>query len=268
MFLDAELGKLSWTPDEETELGEYDVPVAVYGADDTTPLLEKRLTLEVRQPNSPPELRLAGPVSVWLGRPFTYTVKAEDDDLPDDELQFELTGEDIPEGLRISASTGMLIWTPSPQLSLEDLEVEVTVTDSGSPPESDTATLTLRLRDDAALYTHLIGSISQGDQREAWILDRTTNRRTTLHEGDKVSVADFAGTVEQIEPEAIRVRSDGALYRLGIGENFRNLKPVTETAATPGEASEEAVPESNDAPSTDAESTSSEGAGAEPDSEK
>jgi hypothetical protein len=236
MFLDAELGKLSWTPDDDAELGEYDVPVAVYGADETTPLLETRLTVEVRQPNSPPELRISGPVSVWLGRPFTYRITAEDDDLPDDELQFELSGEDIPEGLRISASTGTLIWTPSAELSLEDVELEVTVTDDGSPPESDTATLTLRLRDDVALYTHLVGSIAQGDQRDAWIRDRTTNRLTTLHEGDKVTVADFAGIVETIEPEAIRIRSDGTLYRLGIGENFRNLKPVTESAAATSEA--------------------------------
>lgn len=263
MFLDAELGKLSWTPDEDQELGEYDVPVAVYGADEATPVLESRLTLEVRQPNSPPELRVAGPVSVWLGRPFTYTVKAEDDDLPDDRLQYSLSGEDIPEGLRISASTGTLVWTPSDDLSIEDIQVEVTVTDGGSPPESDTATLTLRLRDDAALYTYLVGSITQGDKREAWLLDRTTNRRTTLHEGDKVSVADFAGTVAQIEPEAIRMLSDGQLYRLAIGDNFRKVTPWTEPVSTTAEPAEGTNAGSNSVPTTDGAGPSDDGTPAE-----
>lgn len=259
MFLDAELGRLSWTPADETELGEYDIPVAVYGADESAPVLETRLTVEVREPNSPPQLQLAGPVSVWLGRPFTYTVQAEDKDLPNDRLQFTLSGEDVPEGLRISSSTGMLIWTPSTDLPLEDIDVEVTVTDSGSPPEADTATLTLRLRDDATLYTYLIGSISQGDSREAWLLDRTTNRRTTLHEGDPVSVADFAGTVEQIEPEAIRILSDGQLYRLRIGENFRSLTPATEPVSTMNERPAEGDAESEPLPSSDGDPTSDQG---------
>ncbi len=231
MFLDAELGKLSWTPAADAELREYDVPVAVYGDDESAPVLETNLTVEVRKPNNPPELRLQRSVSVWLGRPFTYKILAEDDDLPDDRLQFSLSGEDVPEGLRISGSTGMLVWTPSAELPLGDMEVEVSVTDNGSPPETDTATLTLDLRDDVALYTYYVGYVIQGNRSEAWLLDRTTNRRTRLYVGDKLSVADITGTVEEIERDYLRVRSSGQLLELAQGSNLRSLKPVAETAS-------------------------------------
>lgn len=232
MFLDAELGKLSWTPADDAELREYDVPVAVYGADEAVPVLETNLTVEVRVPNTPPELRLPRQsVSVWLGRPFTYKVQAEDEDLPNDRLQFSLTGEDVPEGLRISGSTGMLVWTPSAELPLGEVEVEVSVTDDGSPPETDTATLTLDLQDDAAGYTYYVGYIIQGDKSEAWLLDRTTNRRTKLYVGDPIEIADITGTVESIERDYLRIRTSGQLLELASGANLRSLKPVAESVS-------------------------------------
>ncbi len=137
----------------------------------------------------------------------------------------------MPEGLRISGSTGMLVWTPSAELPLGDMEVEVSVTDNGSPPETDTATLTLDLRDDVALYTYYVGYVIQGNRSEAWLLDRTTNRRTRLYVGDKLSVADITGTVEEIERDYLRVRSSGQLLELAQGSNLRSLKPVAETAS-------------------------------------
>ena len=132
MFLDAELGKLSWTPAADAELRKYDVPVAVYGLDESVPVLDSNLTVEVRVPNTPPTLQLPRrPVSVWLGRPFTYKVLADDKDLPNDRLQFSLTGEDVRRDAD-RGSTGVLIWTLRRPPS-QELANPGPGTDDGSP---------------------------------------------------------------------------------------------------------------------------------------
>lgn len=225
LSIDGHSGRLQWTPAEDTPLGPHEVNVAVYGRDPNTAIVERRLSLEVRRPNNPPRLNLPQVVDVWLGRPWNFTVPVDDPDLPEDRLTFAVAGS-VPQGLTIDRATGRLTWMPPADMSLGEITLQVTVTDTGVPPATATQPLTLRLVDDSGLYTYFVGSVGQGGSREAWLYDRSTNRRTVLRKGDTFQIADIAGTVLQITEDSLDVRSGEGVYRLDIGKNLRNWRAI------------------------------------------
>lgn len=227
-------GRLDWEPADDAELTTYELQVAAYGADPDKPVLEETLTLEVRRPNHAPELSQPDRIDAWLGRELTLEPEVEDADLPGDELSFSLSG-DVPPDLNLDRRTGRIRWTPSITEDLGELELELTVTDSGVPQESDRVRLVFDLRDDSARYTYLVGTIIQGEDREAWLNDRSepdaSQRMTRLKEGESFQVADVAGTVEAIRLGAIEIRSDGALYQLSKGQNLRDWQRIEGAAS-------------------------------------
>jgi hypothetical protein len=117
-------------------------------------------------------------------------------------------------------------WSPPAEADLGDSEIEVTVTDGGQPPEKDTRLLTLRLTDDSALYTYFIGAVVQDGQAEAWLYDRSMNRRTVVREGEEFRIADVAGKVTRIQEDVMEVESGAQMYRLELGQNLRNWTPA------------------------------------------
>lgn len=228
MSLNARDLKLNWMPPEDFKLGPVDVAVNVYGHDPQTPVIESKLAVEVRRPNNPPKLGTPATADVWLGRPWKFAVSVTDPDLPNDTLKFTVAGN-VPEGLTIDAATGTLSWSPPEEADLGEFALEITVADDGQPPATDTKTLTLRLADDNALYTYLIGTVVENGVREAWLYDRSSNRRTVLREGGPVQVADISGTVRQIAEEHVEIDAGGQTYRLDLG---RNLREWTQTTAS------------------------------------
>ena len=74
--------------------------------------------------------------------------------------------------------------------------MEITVTDAGSPRKPTRRTLTLRLTDDNALYTYFVGAVIDNGKPEAWLYDRSTNRRTVVREGEEFRIADVTGKVD------------------------------------------------------------------------
>lgn len=237
MTLNPQSGVLEWMPPEEFALGPLDLPIAVFGRDPQSPIIESALKVDVRRPNNAPQLELPETLSVWLGRPWTYTVPATDSDLPNDTLTYALDGN-VPAGLTIDAASGRMSWTPDAGLDLGDFEVEVTVTDTGLPPATDQRTVTLKLVDDSAQYTYLSGTIASGGAREAWLYDRSTNKLTIVRAGQEFQIADVTGKVVRVDEDAMDVQSGEQVYHLKMGQNLRNWTPVSsESPAANGDAS-------------------------------
>jgi len=244
MSLNARDLKLAWTPPEDYQLGPADVAVNVFGTDPQTPIIESKLAVEVRRPNNPPKLDTPATADVWLGRPWKFAAPVTDPDLPNDTLKYTIAGN-VPEGLTIDAATGALAWSPPEEADLGEFALEITVTDSGQPPASDTKTITLRLADDNAIYTYLIGTVVENGVREAWLYDRSSNRRTVLLEGGPLQVADISGTVRRIAEEHVEIDAGGRTYRLDLG---RNLREWTQTTASSSPATPETVEGSTSPP--------------------
>lgn len=230
MSLDPDDGELAWTPPADFPLGPASIPIAVFGQDAESPEVESKLDVEVRRPNQPPQLDTPSTASVWLGRPWQLTAAVTDPDLPNDTLKFSLGGN-VPQGLTINAQTGVLSWSPPAETDLGEFAVEVTVTDAGQPAASDTGTITLQLADDSALYTYLVGTVQVNGVPEAWLYDRSSNRRTTVRTGDQVQVADIVGTVRRIEDEWVEIESAGQTYRLDFNRNLREWTQTTSTGS-------------------------------------
>lgn len=229
MTLNPQSGVLEWTPPEDFTLGPLELPVAVFGRDPQAPIIKSPLKVEVRRPNSAPQLDLPETLSVWLGRPWSYNVPASDPDLPNDTLTYALGG-DVPEGLTIDAASGRMSWSPDAGLELGEFEVEVTITDSGLPPATDRRTVKLQLADDSAQYTYLSGTIASGGAREAWLYDRSTNKLTVVRAGQEFQIADVSGKVVRIDEDEIEVQSGEQVYHLKMGQNLRNWTPAASPA--------------------------------------
>jgi hypothetical protein len=69
---------------------------------------------------------------------FTYTVMANDSDLPSQALTYSL--EASPVGMTINPSTGVITWTPTEAQGQNTNTVTVKVTDNGTPSLSNTKT--------------------------------------------------------------------------------------------------------------------------------
>ncbi|MEX0585380.1 MAG: Ig domain-containing protein, partial [Pirellulales bacterium] len=231
MVIDPADSKLVWTPPEDFPLGTIDVHVAALGRNSAAAVIESDLKVEVRRPNSPPQLTIPEAVDVWLGRPWQLELSAADGDLPEETLKFSLGGS-VPPGLTIDSATGLLQWSPPAEMDLGNSDVEITVTDSGQPPETDRRTLTLQLVDDNALYTYFTGTVAVSGNWEAWLYDRSTNQLTVVRTGDEFRIADVSGKAVRIDENAMDIESGGQVYRLQLGENLRSWSP-TGTADAP-----------------------------------
>ncbi|MBL8851480.1 MAG: cadherin repeat domain-containing protein [Planctomycetaceae bacterium] len=226
MTLDARSGTLKWTPPADYAIGKLSVPVAVLGDGVDEPVIEQNLQIDVRRPNTAPQLETPETLDVWLGRPWEYTVTAIDSDLPNDKLTYSVAGE-VPEGLQINGETGVVSWSPSAEANLGESQVEITVADSGDPSETDTRTLTMRLTDDNALYTYFVGTVIDKGKPEAWLYDRSTNQRTVVREGEEFRIADVTGKVVRIRENGLDVESGDQTYRLELGQNLRSWTPTS-----------------------------------------
>ena len=124
-------GVFRWTPTEAQGPGAF--PITVRATDDGTPPLsaEQTFNVTVREVNRPPKLAEIPDQVAEVGRPFTFTVTASDDDLPANNLTYFL-GDDAPAAATLSES-GVLAWTPAPTEAGTTQTVTLYVEDNGMP---------------------------------------------------------------------------------------------------------------------------------------
>ncbi|MCX6924831.1 MAG: putative Ig domain-containing protein [Verrucomicrobia bacterium] len=106
-----------------------------------TPDAETRVTLS----NRPPALVAPAEQFVDEGREFTFTLTANDPDLPNDRLTFGLSS--APSGMSINPATGLIRWPTGEGNGPSTNHVAVIVQDAGAPPLMATGTLTVVVRE-------------------------------------------------------------------------------------------------------------------------
>jgi hypothetical protein len=237
LSLNEATGQLVWKPDATAPAGEYPIVVEVVHPSAANGQQSETLSLTLAEPNSPPKFSAMGPQTAYRGQPWKMTVAAEDPDQPKQRVTFKL-GPGAPEGARIDAQSGELTWTPPEQQPLGAVSLTVTATDDGTPPKTSHAVIPLTVMEDTAKQTALIGVVSIGEEREAWFLDKSQNRKTILRIGDEIRAADIVATVMEIDEKTVTIRRGDADFRLKLGDSIRSLStaaPITrnDSAETP-----------------------------------
>ncbi|MCV9385968.1 putative Ig domain-containing protein [Reichenbachiella ulvae] len=120
MSINESTGAFSWTPTEAQD-GSYDVTVSV---SDGSAIDSETYTITVVEQNTSPDLTTIGDQSVDELTDLTFTVTAEDTDIPEQNLTYSLDEESLGLGMSIHESTGAFSWTPT---EAQDGSYEVTV---------------------------------------------------------------------------------------------------------------------------------------------
>ena len=134
-------GTFTYNPDTGTVLsaGSHTLQATFTPSDAvnyTTATASVELVVTVREVNQAPVLAPIGDKNTDEGSLLSFTVTANDADLPANALTFSLV--DPPAGASIDPATGVFSWTPND--SPGSYTITVRVTDNGTPALSDTRT--------------------------------------------------------------------------------------------------------------------------------
>ncbi|MCH7988899.1 MAG: cadherin repeat domain-containing protein, partial [Planctomycetes bacterium] len=135
-------------------------------------------------------------------------------------------GTGSPEGAAINAETGEFLWTPSTDIEARDYVVGIVVSDDGIPSKSTTKNVTISVVDDAARFTRLVSSIAINGEPEAWLYDRSSNKKLVLKEGISFDLANIKAFVLTIGSDFVLMQIDGKTWRLELGEDLRSMKEL------------------------------------------
>ncbi len=110
--IDAQTGDFSWIPGEGQGPASYSITVRV--TDDATPALQdsKTFRVSVIEVNNAPIFDPLLPVTINEGEPLRLTARALDPDNPPAPVTYSLEGN-LPAGLSIEPSTGVMNWIPT-----------------------------------------------------------------------------------------------------------------------------------------------------------
>jgi len=222
--LDKATGKLTSKPDEKRKADKYPVKFEVKHPSASGGRLSETVTIVLRDPNTPPKFAKKAPPPVILGREWKFTPEVSDAESSVGKLTWKL-GDDPPSGLTIDEATGELTWIPEDSVPIGEALAKITATDDGMPPQSSTLELTLSVQDDLAMFTRLTGIFAKDADRRAILYDRSQNKTTELHEGDKFAVADVQGTVTTIATKYLIFASGNEAKRLELGQSLREATP-------------------------------------------
>lgn len=237
MSIDAATGKLSWNPDASVPAGDHAVTIRAASPVNSDQQLTATLPVTLREPNLPPVIEAIEPIRGYSGRSIEVPIVASDPDGAEGSLKYSLTGQ-VPEGAKIDEQSGKLTWTPPLTLELGEYPLTVSVTDQGDPPQTVTTIVKITVAEDAALFTKYVGYFREGGRPEAFLYNQMTDRRTSLHPGDSLQVADIDAEVVHIEPEHIELKIASQTFRLPLSKSLRQLLPVGNSLQSSAEDAE------------------------------
>jgi len=233
MELDEKSSTLTWNVSEQAEIGTQPIELLVWGTNGRNSGFTASTSVRIRDPNQPPRFAETGPLKFFIGRDSKVKISATDPDGDSKKLQYQLI--DGPTGMTIDANTGELHWMPPENLPPQSLKINVEVKDSDEMPMIAKMEIPVTVEEDSAKFTYLTGSVKRtnGDL-EGWINDRATNRKTIVHQGDRLRVADFELTIKEIGSTSLLVQWNGRDYRWSFEEPLTEMKPATpESVKTP-----------------------------------
>jgi hypothetical protein len=100
--------------------------------------------------NDAPVLTPVGNKTVQQGKTISFSVIAQDVDLPGDGLTFSLIG--APDGASINSASGLFTWTTAPDQTAGLYQFTVRVSDSGSPQLTDETEVQIEVTDFYAIF--------------------------------------------------------------------------------------------------------------------
>lgn len=94
-------------------------------------------------------------------------------------------------------------------------------TPTASPPASD-----------PARETYLVASVTEADQRRAWLYRRSAGQRTIIRKGTNLSIGDIQAVVLDVTPDFVLLQQGEETWRLRLGENLRSMEKVESTESS------------------------------------
>lgn len=225
--IDPKTGEVKWNPGSEIAAGEYPVNVEATAGSSDQVLATQAVKITVKEPNHAPVVEpIAGQTAI-AGRELVTTISAKDED-PTDKISYKL-GEGAPAGATIDAETGEFRWTPAAGTPAGTVEVAIVVSDSGDPAMSTTYKLPVAVGEDLAQFTYLTAAVAgfgKDGEPQAWLYDRLSNKRIELRQGMPLKYAGLNATVMMIGRDFVVLNMDDAGWRLELGKNLREMKPM------------------------------------------
>lgn len=223
--LDEKTGVLSWHVGPQAETGMQTAEILVWGTNGRNSGFTPSVNIRVRDPNLPPRFEEAKPLTFYIGRETKVRIPAIDPDGDSKKLTYVLT--EGPPGMTVDSRTGELKWNPGDELAPQEYKVRLEVKDSDDMPQTATAQLTVTLLEDSAKFTYLTGYLKRTNGVEEFlVIDRATNRNSLVRKGDRLQVADFDLTIEEIFPTYLVVRRDGKLYTWTFEQPLTAIEPL------------------------------------------
>lgn len=225
MELDEKTSTLSWRVGEQFEIGTQPIEILVWGTNGRNSGFTASANVRVRDPNQPPQFGELPSLRFFIGRESKVRIPVTDPDGDNSKLRFALLGG--PAGMTIDPRTGELRWTPPDDMGPQELKVDVEVKDGDEFPETVKTTLPVTIEEDSAKFTYLTGSVKRSNGiEEGWINDRATNRRTVVHKGDRLRIADFELTIEEVGPTYLLVKRNGQPFRWQFEQPLTDMQPA------------------------------------------
>ncbi len=232
MAIDAVSGEFLWKPIAGLGPGEYTATVLMTQEKNADVKVDSKLKITIRQPNTAPTIKVAESAIVVLGKEFTITAIASDDDVTD-TLKFSL-GSGSPEGLTVDPTAGQLKWTPPNTFTPGKYDVEINVSDSAAEPKSAAAKITLDVQDDFAALTLLSGIVGKDGVLHAWFRNKATGKVNSRKQGEKLNVSEISAEIVSISDRYVTMKDAEGLWKLKLGDGVRQrqlIEPADKPAA-------------------------------------
>ena len=181
-------GEIRWTPEESDGPGVYEFSVVAtdsLGAQDV-----ETFQVTVNEVNTAPVLDPITDQTVTQEELLSFTAMANDIDLPPNTLTFGLSGN-VPAGLSIDPSRGVVSWTPTLETLPGDYQINVTVSDGAGGSDSTPVNITVNEAVTGILLTE--GSDFESIYQESLVVGGDT----------KELVVEFMDSFDTLDQESI-----------------------------------------------------------------
>jgi ribosomal protein S6E (S10) len=159
MVIDSQDGTINWTPTNE-QMGTHSIVIKVIDGNggDT----RQSFTITVADENDSPEITSTPITTATEEVVYAYDVEAQDSDLTDDTLVYELAVG--PQGMQINSTAGIISWRPT-NGQVGDNSIIIVVTDGRGGSDTQTFTLVvMNANDDPSISSTPVIKAKEDEQ--------------------------------------------------------------------------------------------------------